>query len=105
MVAGFGYADKTRLHWYARESAPPAVTAAVAAPEPDRVVAVCDTIAGLNTYPKPDGYGNRYRYVIRTPNGSSYEVDADSVHYAAIQSGMVLAGALPVGTKYPIGCR
>ena len=40
LVAGFGYADKTRLHWYAPETAPPAVTAAVAAPEPDRVVGV-----------------------------------------------------------------
>ena len=38
LIAGFGYADKTRLHWYVEEPAAPAVTAAVAAPEPDRVV-------------------------------------------------------------------
>ena len=105
LVVGFGYADKTRLHWYAQETAPPAVTAAVAAPEPDRVVAACDTIAGLNTYPKADGYGNTYRYVIRTPNGSSYEVDRAQVHKAARDLGLNVSGAFPVGTAYPIGCH
>ena len=40
LVAGFGYADKTRLHWYAEGSEPSAARGAVAALEPDRVVGV-----------------------------------------------------------------
>ena len=94
LVAGFGYADKTRLHWYAEETAPPAVTAAVAAPEPDRVVGVIrrcmrgGTLAetGIGCSRADVGFRNdRLEVTIRTSQGTTYLVD------------------MPVGTSVKVG--
>ena len=95
LVAGFGYADKTRLHWYAQETAPPAVTAAVAAPEPDRVVGVIRRCIRGGKYAetgdgcsRADGgrfMDDRLEVTIRTSQGTTYLV------------------AMPVGTSVKVG--
>ena len=83
LVAGFGYADKTRLHWYAQETAPRAVTAAVAAPEPDRVVGVIRRcLVGPQVGETGDGcsrtdfkvFDDRLEVTIRTSQGTTYVV-------------------------------
>ena len=98
LVAGFGYADKTRLHWYA--------AATVVTADPDRVVGVirrCDLTDGKGAKVGDSGdacamwktrpgvvlVDDRLEITVRTSQGTTYLVT------------MPVASAVTVGMAWP----
>ena len=82
LVAGFGYADKTRLHWYATspQNEPPV---SLITPQPDRVVGVIRRcLVGGQAAETGDGcsrtdlrvFDDRLEVTIRTSQGTTYLV-------------------------------